>query len=155
MNSLHLFKGRHLSKYFEKYYPLGATLLTASLLYYIPQAWLTLSFCKNLASSYATIFSICFGFAFASVSTLLGLSDKPFIRGMRESGALAGLISYHWSCVRWCSLGTALGAAAGLLPPEWYQAWQGMLFIAVGIGALLSTWRIVRFFAKVIKYTGF
>ena len=111
MNLLHLFKGRLLSNYFERYYPLGATLLTAGLLYYIPQAWLTLAFCKSLASSYATIFSICFGFAFASVSTLLGLSDKPFIRGMRESGALAGLISYHWSCIRWCSLGTALGGS--------------------------------------------
>lgn len=155
MNLLHLFKGRLLSKYFEKYYPLGATLLTAVLLYYIPQTWLTLPFCKSLASSYATIFSICFGFAFASVSTLLGLSDKPFIRGMRESGALAGLISYHWSCIRWCSLGTALGAAAALLPLEWYQAWQGVLFIAAGIGAFLSTWRIVRFFAKVIKETVF
>lgn len=155
MNLLHLLKGRYLERYFEEYYPLCGAVLTALLLFYFPQEWLDFSLCGKLASSYATIFSICFGFAFASVSTLLGLSDKPFIRGMRESGALAGLISYHWSCVRWCSLGTALGAAAGLLSPEWYQTWQGVLFIAVGIGALLSTWRIVRFFTKVIKYTGF
>ena len=149
MNLLHLLKGRHL----EEYFPLCGALLVVALLLYFPQEWLDLSFCVKLADIYLTFFSICFGFAFASVSTLLGLSDRPFIRGMRESGALAELISYHWSCIRWCTLGTILGAAAKILPLAMYQAWQGVLFTAAGIGALLSTWRIVYFFAKVIKYS--
>lgn len=155
MSLLHLFKKELLEKYFEEYYPFCGSLLAIILLFYFPQKWLDFSLCRKLANSYLTVFSICFGFAFASVSTLLGLSDKPFIRGMRESGAFTGLISYHWSCLRWCSLGTAFGIAVGLLQQEYYQPWQGNLFIAVGLGAFLSTWRIVRFFVKIIRFSGF
>ena len=148
-------KGRYLENHFEKFYPGYGAILTIILLFCFPRCWLSLEVCEKLATIYLTIFSICFGFAFASVSTLLGLSDNLFIKGMRQSGAFSGLISYHWSCLRWCSLGTAGGIVVELLPLGFYQSWMGNFFIAIGIGALLSTFRIIRFFVKIIRYSGF
>lgn len=146
MSSINIFS----KKFFEQHHPMLICCLLWAGLWYNSPDWLTLSACEKLSSPYLTIFSICFGFVFASVSTLLGLSDKTFLKGMRESGAFGLLISYHWSCIRWCSLGTLLGIIALFWPSDTFRAWHGAAFIAVGVGGVLSAWRVFRLFAKVI-----
>lgn len=137
-------------KVFEQYYPMLICCALWAGLWYSSPDWLTLAACEKLSSPYLTIFSVCFGFVFASVSTLLGLSDKTFLKGMKESGAFSLLISYHWSCIRWCSIGTALGIAVLFWPYDNFREWQGAVFIGVGVGGVLSAWRILGLFAKVI-----
>lgn len=137
----------------EQGYPIGLALIVFAGLNIIrPVCLNNIWLCSQLANPYLTIFSISFGFIFASLSTLLSLSDKPFIRGMQEAGSFMLLIKYHWSCVRWCSVGTLLGIAALFWPESWYQSIQGSIFIAIGVGALSSTLRILSLFAKVIHH---
>lgn len=138
-------------KVFEQYYPAGICCLLWVGLWYSSPDWLSLASCEKLSNPYLTIFSVCSGFVFASVSTLLGLSDKTFLKGMKESGAFSLLISYHWSCIRWCSVGITLGIAALFWPYDWFKEWQGAVFIAAGAGGILSAWRILGLFTKVIR----
>lgn len=136
----------------ERLFPLALCCLVGALLWRFASGWLSLAVCEKLSGTYLTVFSVCLGFVFASISTLIGLSDKPFLKGMREAGSFGLLISYHWSCVRWCSVGMALGIAVLYWPSAWFRLWQGAFFIAVGVGAILSAWRILRLFARVIHY---
>lgn len=138
-------------KVFEQYYPIGIFCLLLVGLWHRSPDWLSLSLCEKLSSPYLTIFSVSSGFVFASVSTLLGLSDKTFLKGMKQSGAFELLITYHWSCIRWSSVGIALGVAALFWPHDWFQEWQGAVFIAAGAGGILSAWRILRLFSKVMR----
>lgn len=135
----------------ERLFPFVFCCLTGGLLWRFASDWLSLSVCEKLSGTYLTVFSICLGFVFSSLSVLLGLSNKPFLRGMREAGSFDLLISYHWSCVRWSSFGIALGVTAQFWPSDWFKGWQGAVFIAVGAGGILSAWRVLGLFTKVIR----
>ena len=107
--------------------------------------------CRELSGPCLSVFSVYLGFVFASMSMLLGMIDRPFLRGMQQTGALDQLIVFHWSCARWCALGMAASIAAFFWPDAWYAPWQGVIFMAVGLATSLSAFRIARLFAKIIR----
>lgn len=114
----------------------------------------TQEICGKLVSQYSSIFSTCFGFIFASVAILVSISNQRFLRGMRQSGSLEQVISYHWSAVRLCVLATASALVFPLIPDEAFNGypWIGAGFLSVGIWTMLSIARVVWLFSKTLHY---
>lgn len=136
----------------ESIYPFVLALLTFLFLLLIYPNWLTeISVCRILSSPYLTIFSVCFAFIFSSLSFLLCLTGNSFFRGMKQTGALEKIIKYHKRCITWCFFAMILGVVVLFWSESLYSLWHGSFFIAIGIGALSSTWRIFSLFFKVIE----
>ena len=139
----------------EQGYPLFFSVAVGGFLVFYNPSWLhEICVLNRLSGPYLTVFSICFSFLLASLSVLLGLGDNPFLRGLRQSGTLDLLIKYHWSCAKWCGCSIACGVIVLFWPKDSYFYWQGAIFIATGVGSILSTWRILKLFVKIIKSSG-
>lgn len=142
-------------KALESWYPFAVAVAALGILYFYCYDWLTLDICKQLAGQYLSIFTAFLGFAFASMSTLVGLSDKKFLRGMQQSGALPSLVRYHWNCLGWCAVGITCAAVMPFCPSADFQPMFGAVFMAIGVGTLFATWRIVRLFHQLLRYLGY
>lgn len=139
----------------ESWYPSALAVAVFCWLCIRPFNWITPDKCRLLAGQYVSIFSAFFGFAFASMAVLLSFGEKDFVRGMKQSGALEQLIRYHTYCLIWCVLGILCGAVMQFCPTSGFSPVVVAAFISVGVGAILSTWRIMRLFFRLLGYLGF
>lgn len=65
---------------------------------------------------------------------------------MKKIGSFDSLISYHKESLFWNILGTILGIVVLFLDEKLFIQWQGFVFVSVGIGALLSSYRLFSLF---------
>lgn len=141
----------YLRRLIEAWYPLILSVIGGTIIAIFPGEWLSNDFCQKLASQYLTLLGTFFGFIFASMAMLLGLSENSFIKGTRQSGAFGLLIQYHIKCLLWCGFGFASALVIQFLPDENFNQILGAVFIALGIGMVLSTYRLARLFLFMLR----
>lgn len=152
MTSVRIYRMR---RAIESWYPPVLAFLAFGVLFFYPYSGLSLKICQQLSGQYLSIFSIFFGFAFASVALLLSLEEKPFIRGMKQTGALKQLIRYHINCMIWCMFGIMCAVVISFCSEQYFQPYFASAFVAVGVGTLLATWRVIHLFLQLLGYLRF
>lgn len=141
-----------MSRIFEAYYPFGGAILSAVFFYLHPiELLLPGDKLNSLSNISLCVFPVSFGFAFASISLLISLIERPFIKGTLESGAFPLLIRYHLRCMAWCAAGFVFGASVQLLSDGNTLSFLGIFLGAVFIGTILATWRTVHLLLILLK----
>ncbi len=140
-----------LLRYIEKWYPMLGTIAMLVLLLY-KNIVFSIEVVQAVCSAFFTIFSICCGFTSTSLSIIFTLQDRGTIRKLKTSNVFYEIIAYHWNAIIWCFmtiLTTFLVVISSILKIS--HIIPSYIMCAVGVGALLTVYRVIHLFVRVLS----
>ena len=109
-----------------------------------------------LANIFMSTFSVLSGFICMSLSILYTFGDRPCIAGLKQAGALSGILRYHLCAIGLCVIIFILSVAVILCgtsgwPIATWPTESTYILIGVGAWALLAFTRIMHLFINVLQ----
>lgn len=112
----------------------------------------------NIKNLFATIVSICavsIGFLATTESILFSIHDRKIIEWIKNAGLYNDLVNYLMSAIHLCFLWAILSALGIILDPNdllcWYQ-WMIGLWLFLGSAAIISCYRVIYLFSKILRH---
>lgn len=142
---------------FDNYYPLACGSIVAfaylGLFLFCPKFALTKGF-RDIFISAITINAIVVGFLATAKAILISIQNSVVVKWMKDTGTYETTIKYFMDAIllsMWCAVWSMFLLLIDFNNPVKYILWWISVWVFVFVYAILSTYRIIRIFSKVLR----